>query len=719
MNTDKRRTHCLACKARLSDTPLLTLDGMPGSAQDIPDASQVEGDQGISLNLHQCPECGLIQFDCQPVAYYRDVIRSGGFSTTMVELRRRQYRHLIEKYGLEGKKILEAGCGRGEFLSVLREFPVQAYGIEHKEDLVEIARKEGLSVWRQFPEEEDTILESEEVRPPYDAFLSFNFLEHQPEPDKMLRCIWNNLTEDGLGLVTVPSLEYILEYNGYYELIRDHLAYYTFDTLRSLMEHNGFQVLEEEMVNRDTLSVIVKKVPMSNQGDEARRRQSIDIRGLSASRSFLDREVNQLIDSLHKEGKSLAIWGASHQGFTLAATTRLGDKVSYMMDSAPFKQGRFAPASHIPIVAPDHFMEEPVDAILIVAPGYTDEIAGIIRKKYAFGPSGERTRILTLRTNHIEDITGEQERVVMTGATGFIGRNLASLYLERGALVYALVRPDSSNREKLPKHKNLIEVPCDLDHVLDCVDKIGQAEAFFHLAWGGVNRQEIDSPEVQKRNVEGSVNCVEAAARLNCQVFMDAGSRVEYGITEDGVMQEDMECHPVNEYGKAKLQFYQQAVPLCRQYKMTYFHLRFFSVYGPGDHPWSIISTLTRELPKGETVSLSACRHRWNFMYIKDAVEAVYQLHHNCDLGIQMEAAVNIASEDTRILRDFTEEIHEIAEGNGVLEYGTFVQAKEGALSICPDISRLKTLTKGTWKERYSFRQGIEETMRKEENIQE
>ena len=76
----------------------------------------------------------------------------------MVELRRRQYRHLIEKYGLEGKKILEAGCGRGEFLSVLREFPVQAYGIEHKEDLVEIARKEGLSVWRQFPEEEDTCL---------------------------------------------------------------------------------------------------------------------------------------------------------------------------------------------------------------------------------------------------------------------------------------------------------------------------------------------------------------------------------------------------------------------------------------------------------------------------------------------------------------------------------------------------------------------------------
>lgn len=725
MMTDKRRTHCLACKARLSEKPLLTLDGMPASAQDIPDASQVQEDRGISLRLYQCPECGLVQFDCQPVDYYRDVIRSGGFSTTMVELRRRQYRRLIEGYGLEGKKILEAGCGRGEFLSVLREFPVQAYGIEHREDLVKIAQKDGLCVWRQFTEEENTVLEGPESQPPYDAFLSFNFLEHQPEPDKMLRCIWNNLAEGGLGLVTVPSLEYILEYNGYYELIRDHLAYYTFDTLRILMEDNGFQVLEEEMVNRDTLSVIVKKVRMPEKDSRRVRKKCCpaDISGLLASRQFLDQEVNQLVDRLHKEGKKLAIWGASHQGFTLAATTRLGNKVEYMMDSAPFKQGRFAPASHIPIVAPDYFRKDPADAILIVAPGYTDEIAEIIRNKYSSGPSGNATQILTLRTSHIEDITRTQERVVITGATGFIGRNLASLYLEKGALVYALVRPDSPNLAKLPRHKNLIPVPCDLEHVSGCVDKIGRADAFFHLAWGGVNRQEIDSPKVQKKNIESSIECVKAAARLHCQIFMDAGSRVEYGITEDGRMQEDMECHPVNEYGKAKLSFYKQAALLCREYGMTYFHLRFFSVYGPGDHPWSIISTLTRELPKGETVSLSACRHRWNFMYIRDAAEAVYQLHQTAR-QIRPEdnesgLAVNIAGRDTRVLKEFVEEIHEIAGGRGRLEYGTFVQAKEGALSVCPDISRLETLTKGAWKEQYSFCRGIEETMRKEENTQE
>lgn len=321
------------------------------------------------------------------------------------------------------------------------------------------------------------------------------------------------------------------------------------------------------------------------------------------------------------------------------------------------------------------------------------------------------------------------ERIVITGATGFIGRNLAALYLDRGAAVYALVRPDSPNRKYLPEHENLIIVPCGLDNILDCVEQIGQADAFFHFAWGGVNREEIDSPQVQKRNIDGSVNCVNAAGMLNCRVFMDAGSRVEYGITEDGIMQEDMTCNPVNEYGKAKLKFYQTARSLCREYGIRYYHLRFFSVYGPGDHPWSIISTLTRELPKGETVSLSVCRHRWNFMYIEDAVRAVYALHHCGEEPFPGEegreqdkipapgVAVNIASEDTRVLREFVEEIHRIAGGKGALEYGAFVQAKEGALSVCPDISRLKALTHGRWKEQYSFDRGIKETMRKEEKI--
>ena len=303
------------------------------------------------------------------------------------------------------------------------------------------------------------------------------------------------------------------------------------------------------------------------------------------------------------------------------------------------------------------------------------------------------------------ELTGK--RIVMTGATGFIGRHVAQEFLSLGAEVYALVRAESPNRALLPVHERLHIVDGSLKDARICEEAAGEADGFLHFAWGGVNREEIDSPAVQAGNVSDSLVCLKAAKMLGCRIFMDAGSRVEYGIMADGIMEESRECHPVNEYGKAKLDFYQQARKLCGQWGMTYYHLRFFSVYGRGDHPWSIISTLVRDLPQGKTVSLSACRHRWNFMEISDAARAVAGLYAQSD-GREGEVhVVNVASADTRKLRSFVEEIHELCQGRGRLEYGTFVQAKEGALSVCPTTDILRELTRGCWMEQVTFSEGI------------
>ena len=220
-----------------------------------------------------------------------------------------------------------------------------------------------------------------------------------------------------MGLVTVPALEYILEQGSYYELIRDHLAYYSFETLRALLEKYGFAVLEEEMINRDTISMIVKKKPdwsfesSAQRKDEAAEAVSenfqnpdwnsgaalVSVDPLTDGYRVVMDETTKLMERLHQEDKTFALWGASHQGFTLAATTPLGSRAEYMIDSAPFKQGKFAPASHLPIVAPDEFFANPVDVVLITAPGYTDEIAGIIREWF-----GSDVEICAMRTNRVE-----------------------------------------------------------------------------------------------------------------------------------------------------------------------------------------------------------------------------------------------------------------------------------------------------------------------------
>lgn len=176
-------------------------------------------------------------------------------------------------------------------MNIWKEYNIHAVGIEYSKDLVEIAKDKGLEVYKNFIDNAETKVQAA----PYDAFVQFNFLEHQPFPNQMLQGIFNNLSDDAVGLVTVPSLEYILQHDGYYELIRDHIAYYSIDTLKLLFAKNGFEVLFHETVNRDTHSIWVKK------------RKRINVSSWINSMATLKQEIHSLLNTLSATGGKAAI----------------------------------------------------------------------------------------------------------------------------------------------------------------------------------------------------------------------------------------------------------------------------------------------------------------------------------------------------------------------------------------------------------------------------
>ena len=373
---------CILCGERFDADPILKLPNMPSCAQNLPDRESVKDDVGVDLNLYSCRYCGLVQLDCDPVHYYRDVIRAGGGTTTMRELRDYQYKKFIGMCNLAGKKILEVGCGQGEFLEMLSGHPVRGVGIENKQELVDIAKNKGLNVFRDFAGDRNHVISGG----PYDAFMQFNFIEHQPDPNGMVQCVYNNLVDGGVGLVTAPSWEYVRN-DCTYEIMRDHIAYYDKESLSFLFRKNGFEVLDAEIVIRDTLSLIVKKRPLVTSND------------FRANFSAISQQMNNFVEEHTTNRCRLAFWAASHQCFTAAALLTHPEKVNYIVDCAKFKQGRYSPLSHIPIVAPEKLTEEPVNAILILAPGYTNEIAKVIRDRF-----GNEMTLYAMRTESIEKL---------------------------------------------------------------------------------------------------------------------------------------------------------------------------------------------------------------------------------------------------------------------------------------------------------------------------
>ena len=373
---------CLACGEKLSE-PLFVLNNMPVGAQAMPTEEELSEDSGLTLPLCRCKKCGLTQFDCEPVDYYRAAIRVVGLSKTMQDLRRADYKHLIDTYGLSGKKWLECGCGNGDFLKVLEEFPVEIYGTEADKGNVTEARKKlsSADIQNIFPDSADMRISGA----PFDCFLSFNFLEHQPDPRSMLDCIWNNLADGGIGLITVPSFEYILDKGRYYELIRDHIANYDMTSLENLVTGCGFRVLEKGFIGiGDTIRMVVQKGTQT-KGCTAENIAPVSdekYNALAYNYLMMKNDIDGYMADLERKGRSIALWGAGHQGFTIASTTALKDYAKYIIDSSDKKYGRYAPASHLQIVPPDTYFEDPVDVIMIAAPGYIKEIEKTIRERY-------------------------------------------------------------------------------------------------------------------------------------------------------------------------------------------------------------------------------------------------------------------------------------------------------------------------------------------------
>jgi len=357
---------CRVCKSNCFDSPLLRYTNMPSSAQGFPDLKSLKNDNGSDLNLFQCSSCGLVQLSEKPVSYYKEVIRASSFSDEMKKFRGEQFVSWVDKYNLKGKSILEVGCGRGEYLSILKQTEVSlAHGIEYSKESVSSCINSELSVTKGFFGDENFVLPKQK----YDGFICLNFMEHWPNPNKVLAHLKKNLSEDAIGIIEVPNFDMILKQGLYSEFISDHLFYFTKDTLTFMLNYNGFEVIECSVIWHDyILSAVVRK------------RKRIDLSLLKSRKLNVETELNSFIDKFEK--KEVAIWGAGHQSLAVMSLAKLENKIRYVVDSAPFKQGKYTPATHFPIVAPIELVNNPVKAVIIIAASYSNEVARIMKNTY-------------------------------------------------------------------------------------------------------------------------------------------------------------------------------------------------------------------------------------------------------------------------------------------------------------------------------------------------
>ncbi len=295
------------------------------------------------------------------------------------------------------------------------------------------------------------------------------------------------------------------------------------------------------------------------------------------------------------------------------------------------------------------------------------------------------------------------KKIVVTGATSFLGSNTVNYLLQRGYFVYALVRDKSKAINKLHINNNLNIIEFDFDNPDNVSGYIPSVDCFINYAWDSSMGR--DSDAVQQKNIKNSMKMLELCRKIGCKKFVFSGSQAEYGLLDSTMNESDL-CKPISAYGKAKWEFGEIGEKYATRQGITFIHLRIFSVYGYGDRPNTLVDYCIRSFLNGKNAQLGQSQKYWNYLYIEDFVRIIEKIiFENIETGI-----INVASQDTRTIKEFVEDIHNVLMRKGSYCFNESYVNAENSPQLKPNISKmLRLLGEQSFTD---FKSGIESTVK-------
>ena len=295
-------------------------------------------------------------------------------------------------------------------------------------------------------------------------------------------------------------------------------------------------------------------------------------------------------------------------------------------------------------------------------------------------------------------------RVVLTGAAGFIGSHLLDRLLKEDCAVAILMCPDTDPwriKELLPRAVVLDNEQADVARFEKPLGDF-RPDTFIHLAWHGTDSRSYNDPS-QCENIKSSLELLRLAHRVGVRHWIGLGSQAEYGNCNHRI-DEKTSTHPATVYGTAKLCTCLMAERLCEILDLRFVWLRLFSAYGPKDKSSVMISYLIRSLLRGESPHMTTGDQLWDYLFVADAAEAIYQTaKHDDATGI-----FNLGSGGVYPIRYIIEQIRNMIAPEAQILFDREHQPDQ-VMHLEADIGRLQTAI--GWAPSTSIEEGLARTV--------
>ena len=293
---------------------------------------------------------------------------------------------------------------------------------------------------------------------------------------------------------------------------------------------------------------------------------------------------------------------------------------------------------------------------------------------------------------------------ILTGATGFVGANLARRLLNEGHKVHLFVRPGyspwriQSLRDDLEMH----EVDFLDKTKLEAVVKGIQPEWVFHLAAFGAYSWQTDLYQMVNTNYLGTINLLEACLQTGFDTFINTGSSSEYGFKVSAPTETEW-LEPNSHYAVTKASASQYCRYTAQKHNMRVFTLRLYSAFGPYEDPRRLIPTLISFGFKGRLPPLVSPEIARDYIYIDDVIAAylLAAMKPDQDSG----AIYNIGTGIQTSLSEVVEIARKVLGISQEPEWGTLPQRLWDTNSWIAN--SLKAQKELDWHPHFTFEQGF------------
>lgn len=272
-------------------------------------------------------------------------------------------------------------------------------------------------------------------------------------------------------------------------------------------------------------------------------------------------------------------------------------------------------------------------------------------------------------------------RVLVTGASGFLGRHVVAALEQRDLEVIATGRRQVRG----------------VDHLLDLRDRPGiqrvlreyRPDYLVNCAAYGVNFADQDSQEAVEVNVLGSLALMESAAEIGVVRFLQVGSCSEYG-SHPGLIAEDVALKPSGVYGASKAAASLALIERARVLKVSLMVARPFGIWGPGEGQHRLVPQIVSACRYRVPLDLTPCDVVRDYTYVKDMARNLVALLMVDDWG--SDRVVNLGSGRPMVLRDFVLRIATHLGGAELMCFGRLPHRPGELASLVADTGAMRRL---------------------------